>query len=35
MNKRDLCRFRAWLEAYDNDKSTEKNIITKNKCFMR
>ena len=33
MNKRALCRFRAWLEAYDNDKSTEKNIVTKKQMF--
>lgn len=33
MNKRDICRFRAWLEAYDAEKSTEDNVVLKKQMF--
>lgn len=33
MNKRDMCRFRAWLEVYDAEKSTEDKEVTKKKMF--
>lgn len=33
MNKRDICRFRAWVEAYDAEKSTEDNVVLKKQMF--
>lgn len=33
MNKRDICRFRAWLEAYDAEKSTKDNVVLKKQMF--
>lgn len=33
MNKRDLCRFRAWIEVYDAEKSTEDKEVTRKKMF--
>lgn len=34
MNKRDLCRFRTWIEVYDAEKSTEDKEITKKKNVL-
>ncbi len=33
INKRDLCRFRAWIEVYDKENSTADNIKTKKQMF--
>lgn len=33
MNKRDLCRFRAWIEAYDAEKSSKDNVVLKKQMF--
>lgn len=33
INKRDLCRFRAWVEVYDKENSTADDVITKKQMF--
>lgn len=33
INKRDLCRFRAWVEVYDKENSISDNVRTKNQMF--
>ena len=35
MNKRDICRFRAWIEVYDAEKSTEDKEVTRKKKELR